>query len=182
MNWINKSLFCLLCITVSLQSQTKLPAFFADNMVIQQKESVAIWGNDIPNTTITISTTWGNTSKTVTDKDGNWKTIIKTKKASFTPETISIKGTSAIILKNVLIGEVWFCSGQSNMEMALEGLRKSKVLNAQKYIDIANNKNIRLFNVPRTASVLPSNDITAKWQESDVKSAKKLVLLGMYLQ
>jgi len=178
MKWLNKYLFSFFLVTISLQAQTKLPAFFADNMVLQQKDKVAIWGNDAPNTTITIATTWGSKAKAITDKNGIWKTTIKTKKASFTSETISIKGTSSITLNNILIGEVWFCSGQSNMEMPLNGLRKSKVLNAQKYINIANNKNIRLFNVPRTASVLPNNDVNAKWQESTMKSARKFSAIG----
>jgi sialate O-acetylesterase len=178
MKWGNKCFLILFLIAFSLQSQTKLPAFFGDNMVLQQKENVSIWGTDIPNSEVIISTSWGQNKKVTTNSKGDWKTVIKTKKASFTPETISIKGTTSITLKNVLIGEVWFCSGQSNMEMALSGLRKSKVLNAKKYLDISNNKNIRLFNTPRTASVLPSNTVNAVWQESNESSAKKFSAIG----
>ena len=178
MKWVCKFLFSLVLFTFSLQSQTKLPAFFADHMVLQQKEKVVIWGNDTPNTLITISTSWGSKAKAITNKNGNWKTVIKTKKASFTAEKILIKGTSSITLKNILIGEVWFCSGQSNMEMPLNGFRKSKVLNAQKYLEIANNKNIRLFNVPRTASVLPNDDVNANWQKSTENTAKKFSAIG----
>lgn len=170
--------FSIFFITISLRAQTKLPSFFADNMVLQQKENVAIWGNDVPNTVVIISTSWGSEAKVVTDKNGDWKSSIKTKKASFIPETISVKGSSYIFLKNVLIGEVWFCSGQSNMEMALAGLRKSKVSNAQKYIGIANNNAIRLFNTPREASVFPSDDLNSVWQESTENSAKKFSAIG----
>lgn len=168
--------FCF--ITFTLNSQTKIPAFFSDNMVLQQKENVVIWGKDQPNTKIFITTSWHSFAKTVTNSQGVWKTTIKTKKASFTPENIKIQGSSTITLKNILIGEVWFCSGQSNMEMPLKGLRKSKVLNSGKYLQIANNKNIRLFNVPRTASVLPSDDVNAEWQESDEESARNYSAIG----
>lgn len=173
--------YCFISIflfTIALRAQTKLPSFFSNNMVLQQKEHVAIWGNDVPYSVVTISTSWGSKAKVVTDKNGDWKTSIKTKKASFNPETISIKGSSSIFLKNVLIGEVWFCSGQSNMEMALGGLRKSKVLNAQKYLGTANNNAIRLFNTPRTASVLPGDDVNSAWQESSETSAKTFSAIG----
>ena len=178
MKWVTKYFFSILLIGVSLQSQTKLPSFFADNMVLQQKEKVAIWGNDVPNSEISIATSWGENKTVTTNSKGNWKTYIRTKKASFTPETISIKGTSSITLRNVLIGEVWFCSGQSNMDMPMSGLGKSKVLHADTYLKKSINKNIRLFNVPRTAAVLPSLNVKAKWQQSTEESAKKFSAIG----
>ncbi|PWG06749.1 sialate O-acetylesterase [Polaribacter aquimarinus] len=178
MKWVNKYFLSILLISVSLQAQTKVSSVFSDHMVLQQKETISIWGKDKPNTTVYISTSWKYFTKTTSNKEGVWEAKLKTKKASFNPKQITIQGSSKITLKNVLIGEVWFCSGQSNMEMALQGLRKSKVLNAQKYINIADNKNIRLFNVPRTASVLPSLDVDAKWQESSVKSAKSFSAVG----
>ncbi len=178
MKGVRNCFFSIFLITISLQAQTKLPSFFGDNMVLQQKENVAFWGNDSPNSVITIITSWGSKAKVITDENGHWKTSVKTKKGSFVSETISVKGSSSILLKNVLIGEVWFCSGQSNMEMALRGFRKSKVLNAQKYIDIADKKTIRLFNTPRTASVLPSNDVNSEWQESNKESVKKFSAIG----
>jgi len=178
MKWKCNFFFCIVLITVSFQSQTKLPPFFGDNMVLQQKEKVGIWGNDVPKSKINITTSWGEKKIVITSSTGNWKTSIQTKKASFTPETIKIQGSTTVTLKNVLIGEVWFCSGQSNMEMPLGGLRKSKVLNAQKYIDIANNKNIRLFNTPRIASVLPSSSVKGKWEISNIEAAKKISAIG----
>ena len=77
----------------------------------------------------------GAKSSTIVDENGFWKTKIKTKKASFNLESITIKGSTTITLKNVLIGEVWFCSGQSNMDMPMRGLRKSKVLSADVYLE-----------------------------------------------
>lgn len=178
MIWTKALFFIVFVIANSLYAKTELPSFFGSNMVLQQQTKVAIWGKDNPKTKVKISTTWGEVKETITNEKGKWSISILTKKASFNPETISIEGTSVITLNNVLIGEVWFCSGQSNMEMALEGLGKSKVLNAQQYLEIANNSNIRLFNTPRTASVLPSFNVKGKWEVSNTESAKKFSAIG----
>ncbi|WP_165453916.1 sialate O-acetylesterase [Hyunsoonleella flava] len=163
---------------MSIQGQIELPAFFGDYMVLQQNEEVSIWGKDIPGTTIEIRSSWGTTAKTTTNSKGFWSTTIKTAKASFQPQSLSITGSNTKELNDILLGEVWFCSGQSNMEMPLKGLRKSKVLNASNYLEIANNKNIRLFNNARTASVSPSFDVNGKWQESNKESAFSFSAIG----
>ncbi|WP_298338933.1 sialate O-acetylesterase [uncultured Algibacter sp.] len=164
--------------TVTINAQIELPAFFGDNMVLQQNERVSIWGKDTPNTAITIVTSWGVKTNTVSNSEGLWSTIIKTKRGSFESQSISIKGSNTKEINNVLIGEVWFCSGQSNMEMPLKGLRKSLVSNADKYLKIATNKNIRLFNNARSASVFPSYDVNGKWEVSDVETAKQFSAIG----
>jgi len=178
MSHFSRLFFVFFLFSLTLHGQIELPAFFGDNMVMQQNETVSIWGKDSPLSAIKISSSWGEKTSAVADLEGFWFSKIKTKKGSFDTHTLKIEGSNTITLTNILIGEVWFCSGQSNMEMTLAGLRKSKVLNAQKYIDIANNKTIRLFNTPRTASVLPSNDVNAQWQESNKDSAKKFSAIG----
>lgn len=178
MQWVRKCFFSIFLVTISLQSQIKLPSVFGDNMVLQQKENVSIWGQDVPNSQVYITTSWGAKSTTKVDENGFWKTKIKTKKGSFNPENIEVKGTSTIKLKNVLIGEVWLCSGQSNMDMPMNGLGKSKVLNAEEYLKKAENKNIRLFNNPRAASISPNFKIGGKWVNSEVTSAKKFSAIG----
>ena len=164
--------------SIVTHAQIKMPSFFSDNMIMQQKAKVSIWGKDIPNTVIKITSSWGNQSSTTSDSNGFWKTTIKTKAASFLPQTVTISGSNTKTLKNILIGEVWFCSGQSNMEMPLEGLRKSKVLNAENYFRIANNKHIRLFNNARTASVFPAFDVNGTWKVSNLETAQKFSAIG----
>lgn len=179
MNKIFNAFLCLsLLFTIRLGAQIELPAFFGNNMVLQQNEKVSIWGIDTPNTNITIVSSWGNKAQTISDSNGLWLTTIKTKEGSFQPENLLIKGSNTKEISNILIGEVWLCSGQSNMEMPLKGLRKSKVLNAEKYLKIANNSNIRLFNNDRTASVSPSFNVNGKWVISDVLSAKMFSAIG----
>ncbi|GGD27294.1 sialate O-acetylesterase [Hyunsoonleella pacifica] len=169
--------FFILC-TLSLQSQIEISAVFGDNMVLQQREHVSIWGKDNPGTKIEILSSWGAKAKAIANSDGFWKTTIKTKKASFNPEELQIKGSTSITLCNILIGEVWFCSGQSNMEMPLQGLRQSKVLHAEDYLLKSNNKYIRLLNNARSASVMPSFNVNGKWSVSDKDGAKKFSAIG----
>lgn len=171
-------LFMFLLSSITVQAQIELPSFFGDNMVLQQNQNISIWGKDTPNTSITIASSWGSKAKAMSDSKGLWSTSLKTKKGSFKPQSIIIKGSNTKKLENILIGEVWFCSGQSNMAMPLTGLGKSKVLKADKYLEIANNKNIRLFNNSRTASVSPSFDVNGEWEESDEISAEKFSAIG----
>ncbi|HSM62490.1 MAG TPA: hypothetical protein VK833_01000, partial [Gillisia sp.] len=108
-----------------------MPSFFSNNMVLQQNENVAIWGTDEPGSMIDIHTSWGVDKRVKTEENGKWRTKIPTKKGSFENQKITIKGSSTITLKNVLIGEVWLGSGQSNMEMALGGFKNAPVNNGE---------------------------------------------------
>ncbi|HEY4205207.1 MAG TPA: sialate O-acetylesterase, partial [Puia sp.] len=122
----------------------KLPAIFADHMVLEQRTMVPVWGWGQPGEKLTIRTSW---SKTVTDATadatGKWKVMIATPAAGG-PFTIDVRGSNSIRLKDVLIGEVWLCSGQSNMVFSLKGSA-----NAQQEIAQANFPNIRYFSVTR---------------------------------
>ena len=170
--------FLFFLVAIASYSQTTLPSFFGDSMVLQQQEHVAIWGFDVPDTPIQIKTTWGETSETVASSEGIWKTTLKTNKASFDRHIITIKGTTTVTIENVLVGEVWFCSGQSNMEMPLKGFKTSPVNNSGKFISTANNPNIRLFNNKRSASLLPETNANGIWEESTLASASEFSAIG----
>ena len=178
MSHFSRLFFVFFLFGSTLHGQIELPAFIGDNMVLQQNETVSIWGKDSPFSAIKISSSWGEKTSVVADSEGFWFSKIKTKKGSFDTHTLKIEGSNTITLTNILIGEVWFCSGQSNMEMPLKGLGKSKVLYADKYLQTSDNKNIRLFNNPRTASVTPEFDVKSKWVESNIKSAKLFSAIG----
>ena len=108
--------FLLLLNVLPATADVRLPAIFGDGMVLQQKAKAPIWGWAEPGEKIYIKGSWQWTgTSTTADKDGNWLTKIKTPKAGG-PFTISITGKNkSSIFKDVLIGEVWICSGQSNM-------------------------------------------------------------------
>jgi sialate O-acetylesterase len=102
-------------------SQMALSACFTDNMVLEQQTKVNIWGTETPGKTITIITSWNNKTYKVTgNAKGNWTAKISTPVYGG-PYTITFTDGQIVTLKNILIGEVWVCSGQSNMEMPLTG-------------------------------------------------------------
>jgi len=128
-----------------------LPSIFADHMVLQQNDDVKIWGWANPNEEVVIKPSW--TSEEYNVKASNqafWELIIKTPKAGG-PYTIIIKGFNEIILKDILIGEVWLCSGQSNMEMSASW----GINNGDLEVENANNPNIRFFTVPKMSATTP---------------------------
>jgi sialate O-acetylesterase len=144
-------------------SQTKLPAFFSDSMVLQQQTEAAIWGNDKPNTKIVAKGSWGKTSSAITDETGKWRLKISTPSAGG-PFTLIIKGSNKIIFNNVLIGEVWLCSGQSNMEMTVKGNASQPIIGSNEAILNSTNSTIRVFHTPHSVSKSPLNDVNGNWK------------------
>ena len=143
-------------------SQTRLPAMFSDNMVLQQQQMVSVWGVDNPNAKITVRGSWGKNATAITDAKGHWKLKLQTPAAGG-PYKVVIKGSKEVTLKNVLIGEVWFCSGQSNMEMPVKGYSNQPVIGSNETILNSSNDNIRFLNTPRSASITPLYDVKGEW-------------------
>ena len=126
--YITVIVFLSLLSSANLFAEIKLPAIFCNNMVLQQQTDVAIWGKASKNSSIKVTTSWNKKSYTTyTASDGTWKLKVATPKAGG-PYEISLSDGKTLKLKNVLIGEVWICSGQSNMEMPMKGYRNQPVL------------------------------------------------------
>jgi sialate O-acetylesterase len=123
------------------RADVKLPALISDGMVLQQQMSVPLWGWADEGEAVTVELQ--NQKVTATAKDGKWLVKLKPLKAGG-PFTLTINGKNRIELKNVLVGEVWIASGQSNMQWEMRQLD-----NPQEKIDNANHPMIRLFTVPR---------------------------------
>jgi len=157
----------------NLSAAVKLPAVVSDNMVLQQQSDARLWGWAAPGEQVVVHGSWANeASEPVTaDEDGKWKLSIKTPQAGG-PHTITVKGTNTLTLNNILIGEVWVCSGQSNMEMGM-----TAISNAKQEIAEANHPQIRLFNVKNTKAPLPLDDVTGQWYECNSES---MVTCGEY--
>ena len=159
--------------TSSLYAQVKLPAIFGDNMVLQQQTDAAIWGRKTLNSTVRVTTSWNNKSYTVVaDKDGNWKVKVSTPVAGG-PFNITISDGQPVTLKNVMIGEVWVCSGQSNMEMPMKGFRAQPITGSNGYIATSSNNQIRLITVPRTTSLTPQFDFTGNWKTCEPENVSE---------
>lgn len=152
----------------------QMPAIFSDNMVLQQNSKVNFWGQALPGEKVLITTTFNQKVQAVVQKDGLWETKLQTPKAGG-PYEINIKiGDSNITYRNVMIGEVWLCSGQSNMEMPLSGFSpRDSVSNSSNEIKNASNKNIRLFTVSRAYSNKPEFNCSGSWVESSPETAAK---------
>ena len=148
-----------------------LPNIFGDNMVLQQQSKVAFWGKAKANGQVVITTSWDKKIHSIkANAAGKWKLNVVTPMASG-PFEITFNDGEKLILKNILIGEVWVCSGQSNMEMPLKG-NSSPILNASEIIMNADNPSLRLFKVGRATSALPMADIKGQWMLANSATAR----------
>jgi len=172
----------MVCSSLSINAKISLPAVFTDNLVLQQKAEAPIWGKASANKNVKITTSWDKkTYTTQAAGDGSWSIKVNTPAASYIPYSIIISDGKAVELKNILIGEVWICSGQSNMEMPLAGW--GKVLNYEKEIADANYPNIRLLQVKKTTSCQPLNDVildNGGWQECSPASIPNFSSLAYF--
>lgn len=146
-------------------------------MVLQQNDSVNLWGWANPDEPITIYTSWNNETYSLKGLNtGKWKTKIKTPAAGG-PYTITVKGWGEpIILADIMIGEVWICSGQSNMEWSYYNGEKD----IPKELATCYNKNIRFFHIPRSSADYPQEDVHAQWKVCDSNSLKSFSAVGYF--
>lgn len=144
-------------------SKVDLPKIFNNNMVLKQKAKVNVWGKASPNSEIRVTSSWDHKVYTTkSDQQGKWKTTLSTPSAGG-PYTISFNDGEEIVLSNILIGEVWLCSGQSNMEMPMKGNTNQPITNGPEIIAKSANNNLRLFTVKRETSEVPLDDCSGEW-------------------
>lgn len=167
------TIILLLIAPLVLSAKITLPELFSDNMVLQQQSKVGIWGKAEPNTRVSITTSWNKRLYTVvSDSKGNFRTALQTPSAGG-PYNISLKTSSTLVLKNVLIGEVWVCSGQSNMGMTVNGGYNQPVLNSNDMLMDAENSQIRLFKVNISRSDTPLGTLAnSSWKSASAASIK----------
>ena len=158
-------------LSFSSSAQIELSNLFSENMVLQQESHVNIWGKAKKNQELIIYTSWsGKIIRTIVKDDGSWEVKIKTPSAGG-PYNIQVTcdGETKTI-NNVLIGEVWLASGQSNMEMTLSGNNREPVNGSLDAIANSNNTKIRFFNVKVKVSEERINDIEGEWFEANFKN------------
>jgi len=184
-SFCRKALLALLVISpCMLIAQVQLPSLFADNMILQRMSTPPIWGKSGKNAKISIRTSWNNKTYTATaSPEGVWKMNVETGEAGG-PYTITIKsGSETKTLSNVLLGEVWLCSGQSNMEMPVRGALNQPVLNANEIYMEADNPQIRIYKMERIAAGAPQDSCTGVWRESSAEVVKYFSTVGyLYAQ
>ncbi len=168
--------FLIISIASTAMANVTLPSFFSDGMVLQRNSAVKLWGWGNPKEPIKITTSWNNQEySTITDNNANWTLILPTTREGG-PYTITIKGYNEIVLNNVSLGEVWLCSGQSNMEMNANW----GILNGDEEVQKANNPNIHFFSVEKASSVYPQNNLLGNWAECTPEIMKKNSALAYF--
>lgn len=167
------SLFLSVGICLSASAKVVLPSVFGNNMVLQQSTAVNIWGKAKPNTSISIKCSWNvKPVMTKSDKNGKWKTQLNTPTGSYKPQSLMISDGETLKVNNILIGEVWLCSGQSNMEITLNGYWNCPIANANEMIaEAGTHKGIRCMTVEKNAALSPQDDCKGSWKESNPKNA-----------
>jgi len=167
----------LLVLALFFQASTgniSLPEIFSDNMVLQQKSDVTIWGWAKTGEKVVLKADWMDAEiNTTADNQGKWSLILKTPEAGG-PYTIHLKGYNEVTLENVLIGEVWLCSGQSNMEWSAA----SGINNAEEEIKNANYPGIRFFSVYHATSKYPQEHLTGEWTACTSESMRTFSVLA----
>jgi sialate O-acetylesterase len=174
------TLFVSLLTISSLFSAIKMSSVFCDNMVLQQQTEALIWGKASKNTSVKVTTSWNHKGySTIASADGNWKLKVTTPKAGG-PYEITVSDGNTLTLKNVLIGEVWVCSGQSNMEMPVKGYRNQPVLGSADAIAFSSNPNIRLFTVKKATSLEPLDDFAGNWSLCEPENVSEFSATAYY--
>jgi len=156
------------CLAGGLAAQVKLPAVIGDHMVLQQQKPIAIWGWAGKAEAVSVLL-GGVEKKTTATADGTWRVVFDPLQASDKPIEMTVRGAKGqpLVVKDILVGEVWLGSGQSNMEWAMSWLP-----NPVPDIQRADNPNMRLFLVPKRTSDRPQDDVEAKWQPCSPDSVR----------
>ena len=163
------------------RADIKLPAIFGDNMILQQQSQVAVWGWSKANATVSVACSWDKkTYNAKSDANGAWRVKIATPAASFTPYTLTISDGKAVTVGNILIGEVWLCSGQSNMEMPMKGFRNEPIADGGEAIATSANNGIRCFTVNKISKASPQDDCIGNWEIASPQNTPNFTATGYF--
>lgn len=162
-----------LLLTGPARADVKLPAIFGSHMVLQQKQNDKVWGKADPGEEVSVSI--GDQTKTAkADDKGKWSVTLDPLKAGG-PHTLTVKGKNTITFEDVLVGEVWLCSGQSNMQMDLGGVNDADIEALA-----ANFPKIRLITVPAVGAQEPKDDFKGEWRPCTPQTARSFSAIGFF--
>jgi sialate O-acetylesterase len=170
---IFKLIFALVFFSIVVHGEVRLPAIISDNMVLQQGVKVRIWGNAKSGERVTV-TLKDKSASAVADAQGRWQAWLDPLKAGG-PLELTVKGDNLLTIKNVLVGEVWLCSGQSNMEWPLVN-----TVGGAETVAHANYPEIRLFTVTKNTSSTPLADVGGHWLVTTPDDAAHFSAVGYF--
>ena len=164
-----------------LNAEIKVASILGDNMVLQRNTEIKLWGKASPKQKLIITTGWNKVITTITcSEKGDWLVKVKTTEAGG-PYSINIKsGRESVVLRNILLGEVWLCSGQSNMEMPVTGMMSQPVNGSNDALVESANTEIRLFSVKKNAIATPQDTCYGSWSEASAESVAKFSAVGYF--
>lgn len=159
-------------LSVPVFAEVRLPKMFGDGMVLQQQTQVRLWGWCDKSRQVVVTTSWDDRSyNAMSDQDGHFEVTVQTPEAGG-PYEVTLNDGTQCRLRNVYIGEVWLCSGQSNMEMVMKGYKAQPVEGATEELLQCSDSLLRLFTVGRAASLTPQRDVAGNWQAAQVESVR----------
>src|SRR5947209_14508122 len=159
-------------LVIVARADVKLPGLFSDHMVLQQGMRLLIWGWADDGEKVTV--TFRGKTVSATARNGKWMVKLPSQKAGG-PDTLTVEGKNKIDVRDVVVGEVWICSGQSNMEFPL-----SRSFESEKDIATSANPNLRLFTAPNLKADAPVDDVKANWQKCDPETARNFSAVAYY--
>ena len=172
MKLLPRLLLIALAAAPTLRAEWKIPAIFNDHMVLQQQQTNPVWGWDAPGTKITV-TFAGQTQSAEAGADGKWTVKLDAVPANAQPQTIVVAGTTKQEIQDVLVGEVWMCSGQSNM-----GFTLNQDWNGDLEAAASTLPNLRLIKVPQVGTQELKTDFKGSWKPSAKDSASSFSAVG----
>ncbi len=171
--------FLLTAFQMNGQPFLRLPAIIGDHMVLQENSTVTLWGWADPNTTVTVAPSWCEPVSVKAGFDTAWEVKVKTPAATTEPQSIVFTGRQKVTVevKDILIGQVWLCSGQSNMNYSAA----NGVIDMKEELEKGNlNPEIRLFTVTKNSTKYPQNDCEGKWEVCTPESARWFSAVGYF--
>jgi sialate O-acetylesterase len=162
------------CSTFSLTAELRMPSLFTDHMVLQRDQANKIWGWDEPGTTVTVSFN-GESYAAEAGEDGKWSLFLDPSPAVAESQVLKVLGTTQLEIEDVLVGDVWICSGQSNMEWPLQKDWTGDVNGLA-----ANLPGLRLITVPRVGTQVLQHDFVGEWSVSSPETAAQFSAVGFY--
>lgn len=175
--WIGAAMFCLAG-AVAAHAAVRLPAVFGDHMVLQRGMPVPVWGWADAGEKVSVSFA-GQTVTATADDKGRWRVKLPAMRASAKGRDLVVKGSDTVTLHDVLVGEVWLCSGQSNMEFCVDA-RGKKVFNADQVVRRANHLDIRLINVPWVRAEDAQDNFKGRWEVCTPKTVVQWTAVGYF--
>lgn len=161
-------------VTSGVLADVRLPSIFSDAMVLQRGEAVPVWGTAASGEAVKVSFA-GQQHHTKADSQGRWQVKLAKMKESAQPAELVVEGKNKVTIKNVVVGEVWVCSGQSNMQWSV-----SQAANPEQEIAAAKFPLIRMFNIERETAETPQTDCKGKWLEANPANAGQFSAVGYF--